>query len=53
MFCANILFHGTSVDPKSSIVGNIALTTSIPLRIEKQGLFLHLLHTQSQKGIFF
>jgi hypothetical protein len=39
MFCANVLFHKTSFDPRSSPLGNMALTTSIPLGSEKQGLF--------------
>jgi hypothetical protein len=50
MFYANILFHGTSFDLESSLAQNMALTTSIPLGIEKKGLFLNLLYTQSQKG---
>ncbi len=28
----------------------MALITSIPLGTKKQGLFLHLWHTQNQKG---
>jgi hypothetical protein len=31
----------------------MALTISIPSGIEKKGFFLHLLHTQSQKGTKF
>jgi hypothetical protein len=39
MFCANVLFHNTRFDPRSSPPGNMALTTSTPLGTEKQGLF--------------
>jgi hypothetical protein len=35
MFCANVLLHNTSFDPKSSYVGNMALTIGIPSGIEK------------------
>jgi len=35
MFWANVLFHNTSFDPKSSHVGNMALTIGIPSNIEK------------------
>jgi hypothetical protein len=44
------LLHGTSFDSKSSLVGNMAVTIGIPSGVEKQGLFLDLLHTQNQKG---
>jgi hypothetical protein len=39
MFCANVLFHNTSFDSKSSLPRNMALTNGILLGIEKQGLF--------------
>jgi len=44
------LFHGTNFDLGSFLAANMALTTSIPLGTKKQGLFLHLWHTQNQKG---
>jgi hypothetical protein len=53
MLCTNtnVLFHNISFDPRSSPIGNMALTIGISLSIEKQGLFFKLLHIQSQKGI--
>jgi len=50
MFCANILFHNISFDPRSFFVGNMALTIGLPLSTVKQCLFFTFLHTQSQKG---
>ncbi len=42
--------HDTSFDPKSSHVGNIALTTSIPSDIEEHIVFLKLIgYTKSKK----
>jgi hypothetical protein len=39
MFYANVLLHGTSFDPISSLTRNMALTLGIPSHIKKQGLF--------------
>jgi len=39
MFCANVLFHNTGFDHKSSPPRYMALANGIPLGIEKQGLF--------------
>ncbi len=51
MFCANVLFHCTSFDPKSSLAGNMALTIDMPLNIENHGLlFTFITHTKSSKG---
>jgi hypothetical protein len=50
MFCANVLFHCTSFDPKSSLIGNITLTIGMPLSIEKQGFFSRFIaYTKSKK----
>lgn len=38
MFCANVLLHNPSFDPRSSLAGNVALNTNIPLGTERHGL---------------
>jgi hypothetical protein len=51
MFYANVLFHGTSFDPRSLFIRNMTLIISIPSHNKKNKFyFFHLLHTQSQKG---
>jgi hypothetical protein len=35
---ANVLLHNPSFDPRSSLAGNVALNTNIPLGTEKLGL---------------
>jgi hypothetical protein len=38
MFCANVFLHNPSFDPRSSLAGNVALNTNIPLGTERHGL---------------
>jgi len=53
MFYTNIWLHDTCFDPKSSHVGNMALTINIPLGIEKHGLFFRFIaYTKFEKEIF-
>jgi hypothetical protein len=49
MFCANVLLHNPSFDPRSSLAGNVALNTNIPLGIEGHGLHFNIYCTHSQK----
>jgi hypothetical protein len=37
MFYANVLLHGTSFDPRSSLIGNMTLTISIQSHSKKKG----------------
>jgi hypothetical protein len=51
MVYTNILIINTSFDPKSSLGGNMALTTSIPSGIKKQGLiFTFITYAKFKKG---
>jgi hypothetical protein len=49
MFCANILLHNTSFEPKSSLARNMAFTTNISLGTKKQGLFFTFITYTSPK----
>jgi hypothetical protein len=53
MFCANILYHSTSFDSKTSLAGNIALTVGISSSTEKHGLFFRLIACTKLKRFFF
>jgi hypothetical protein len=39
MFYAKVLLHGTSFDPRSSLIRNMTLTIGIPSHTKKKGLF--------------
>ncbi len=50
MFCANVLFHCTSFDPKSSLTETMTLTICMSLSIENQGFFpTFIAYTKSKK----
>jgi hypothetical protein len=50
MFFANILFHNIGFDSRSSPIGNMALTTSIPSNTKNQGLvFTFIACTKSKR----
>jgi len=53
MFYTNVLLHNTNFDPKSSLVRNMALTTSIPSSIKKQGFFFTVIAYTKLKKEFF
>jgi hypothetical protein len=53
MFCTNILLHGTSFDPRSSLARNMAFTTNISSGTKKQSLFLTFItYTKSRRENF-
>jgi hypothetical protein len=49
-YITNVLHHGTNFDPKTYLIGNIALITGIPSGIKRQGLFFRFIaYTKSKK----
>ncbi len=48
-FITNVLHHGTSFDPKTYLIGNIALITGIPSGIKSQGLFFRFIGYRMSK----
>jgi hypothetical protein len=49
MFCTNLLLHSIGFDPKSSLAGNMALTTGIPSS-SKVSFFFYVYYTHK---VFF
>jgi hypothetical protein len=53
MFYANILYHNTRFDPRTSHVRKITLTINVPSNIEEEGLpFRFIVYTKLKKELF-